>query len=110
MKQGGDEYLQLEEENKKKRAFMNQFRPEHKYWNFIEDCPDDQKVEHVLRYDANPVACYSDGRVEVILQNLLEIGMNLKNHEDTKWKLLRTRTMEIFVSQNKQEAEEEKEK
>lgn len=101
MKQGGDEFIAEEEVKRKKRAFMNQFRPENKYWNFIEDCPEDQKVDHVLRYDANPASCYCDGRVEKILNNLVEIGMHLKGHEDTKWNLLRKRTIAIFEEENK---------
>ena len=106
MKVGGEEFQTEEEEKKKKRAFMNQFRPENKYWNFIEDCPEEQKVDHVLRYDANPVACYSDGRVEKILNSLVEIGMHIRSHEDTKWNLLRKRTMQIFEAQDTQEKAE----
>ena len=41
---------------------MNQLRPPH-YWNFFEDCPDEEKVSHVLRWDADPISCYKDGRV-----------------------------------------------
>jgi hypothetical protein len=43
-------------------------------------------VEHVLRYDADPTKCYEDGRVEKILENLDEIGLNLKNYEEVNWR------------------------
>lgn len=65
---------------------MNQFRPENKYWNFIQDGPQEDLVEHVLRYDADPTKCYEDGRVEKILENLDEIGLNLKNYEEVNWR------------------------
>ena len=50
----------------KKRKFMNSVRPPN-YWNFFEDCKEEEKVEHVLRYNAKPQEAYRDGRVERIL-------------------------------------------
>ena len=70
-------------------------RPPH-YWNFFEDGPEDLRVKHVLRYNADPCSAYSDGRVEAILQNIMEIGNNLKGYEAEKWKLLMTHVNEIF--------------
>ena len=72
----------------KKRKFMYSIRPPH-YWNFFEDCKDDEKVQHVIRYNAKPQECYRDGRIERIMQNLEEIGMNLAKHEPFKFNLLR---------------------
>lgn len=71
-----------------KRKFLHQLRPPY-YWNFFEDCKEEDKVQHVLRHNANPVECYKDGRIEKILQNIEEIGMNLKNYEPEKFGLLR---------------------
>ena len=31
------------------------------------DNKEDEKIAHVLRYDADPVSCYRDGRIEKIL-------------------------------------------
>ena len=50
----------------KKRKFLYQLRPPY-YWNFFEDCRDELKVKHVLRYNANPEKCYDDGRVQIIM-------------------------------------------
>ena len=41
----------------KKRKFLNELRPP-KYWNFVQKCPEDLKVKHILRFDANPAGCY----------------------------------------------------
>ena len=75
---------------------MNQFRPP-QYWNFFEDNenPNDN-VKHVLRYDANPLAAYSDDRVKPILEKIEEIGNNLKGYEDIKWKQMLEHNFEIF--------------
>jgi len=51
-----------------------------------------------LRANADPLDLniYSDGRVKKIMDNISEIGMNLKGYEQSNWDLLRKRTMEIF--------------
>jgi hypothetical protein len=59
---------------------MNDLRPPG-YWNFFEDCKEEDKVAHVLRYNANPKQSYNDGRIETILENIELIGMNLSKHE-----------------------------
>ena len=66
------------------------------YWNFYEDCKEEEKVPHVLRFNAKPQESYRDGRVEKILDNLERIGMNLKNYEPEKFNLLRKQTLVIF--------------
>jgi hypothetical protein len=63
-------------EHIKKRRFMNEIRPP-MYWNFFEDGPEAHRVKHVLRHNADPTKCYSDGRVEKIMTTIEEIGMNL---------------------------------
>lgn len=78
-----------------KRKFMNDIRPPH-YWNFIEDGPEENRVQHVMRYNAKPTECYEDGRVEKILQYIEEIGMSLQSFEEDKWKTLRLRTLDVF--------------
>ena len=47
----------------KRRKFLNQLRPPG-YWNFFEDCKEENKTQHVLRFDAKPKECYSDGRID----------------------------------------------
>lgn len=77
-------FMEKAMEHNKKRKFMVGFRPPN-YWNFTEDCKEEDKVEHVMRYNAKPSECYRDGRVEKILNNLEEIGMNLCKHEPQKF-------------------------
>ena len=96
-----DDFDQMVKDRNKKRKFMNTIRPPY-YWNFFDDAPAANKVDHVLRYDADPTKCYSDGRVEQIMTNIEEIGMNLKAYQDTIWKLLRQRTLDIFKEKKKQ--------
>ena len=35
-------------------------------WGFKQE-PSDKPVKHVLRADADPIACYADGRIQKIL-------------------------------------------
>ena len=72
-------------EHIRKRKFMDAHRPHAGFWNLYEDGPDHEKVEHVLRHDANPEKCYIDGRVKKILENITEIGMSLRTYEEEKW-------------------------
>ena len=58
-----------------------------KIWNFFDD-NDSEKIEHVIRHDANPVACYQDGRIQKIMTNVQEIAMNLATHNEEIWKSL----------------------
>lgn len=62
----------------KKRTFMVPFRPHQKIWNLdfneeeCHECKDGQNTgnccgerpKHVLRADADPAACYIDGRIK----------------------------------------------
>ena len=74
---------------------MNGIRPP-SYWNFFEDGNEQDRVKHVLRYNANPMQSYQDGRIEDILQNIAEIGNNLRNYEEQKWKTLMKHVQLIF--------------
>ena len=78
---------------------MNEIRPPN-YWNFIEDGPDATRVKHVLRANARPNECYEDGRVQLILTAIEEIGMSLQRYEESKWQTLRNRTLDIFKHEN----------
>ena len=95
METGAEEYEAKAMTDIKKRGFINSIRPPH-YWNFFEDGKEEDRVQHVMRYDANPFKCYNDGRVEVIMQNISEIANNLKNYEDVKWKMMLKMSWEIF--------------
>jgi len=97
----GEVFAEKAEVDNKKRRFMNTIRPPY-YWNFFEDGPMPDRVDHVLRYNAKPQDCYSDGRVEKILTNIEEIGMNLQRYEEQKWNLLKKYTLDIFVQEEKQ--------
>lgn len=97
----GEQYEEKAKGDNKKRRFMNTIRPPY-YWNFFEDGPMPDRVDHVLRYNAKPEDCYSDGRVEKILTNIEEIGMNLQRYEEQKWKTLRKHTLDIFTHEYKE--------
>lgn len=101
MPKDGDLYEEKELNDMKKRRFMNEIRPPF-YWNFFEDGPEVNRVKHVLRYNADPVKCYTDGRVEKILTTIEEIGMNLQKYETSKWEMLRKRTIDIFHHEHSQ--------
>jgi len=92
---GSDAFMEKAMADIKKRKYMNSYRPPD-YWNFFEDCKEEEKVSHVLRFNAKPSQCYKDGRIESILQNIEEIGMNLSKHEPEKFQQLRKRTLAIF--------------
>ena len=95
MTKDGEVFEEKAKVDNKKRRFMSTLRPPY-YWNFFEDGPLPDRVDHVLRYNAKPTDCYSDGRVEKILTNIEEIGMNLQRYEEQKWKTLRKQTLVIF--------------
>ena len=81
---GSDEFMERKMAEMKKRKFMDAYRPP-SYWNFYEDCKDDEKVDHVLRFNAVPTESYRDGRIETILTNIEQIGMNLSKYEPAKF-------------------------
>jgi hypothetical protein len=85
------------QEHMRKRRFMEIFRPHNSFWNLFEDGPQTEKVEHVLRYNADPNASYQDGRVKKILENITEIGVNLRSYEKEKWDQLLEHTHQVFV-------------
>lgn len=91
------EYKETKNKEIKKRKDFYQLRPP-ECWNFFDDSPEEQQAKHVLRANADPLDLniYSDGRVKKIMDNISEIGMNLKGYEQSNWDLLRKRTMEIF--------------
>lgn len=61
-------------EDNLKRQYLNDHRPP-VCWNFFEDGA--QKVKHILRFDANPYKCYSDGRVEKVMTSIYDMGEHL---------------------------------
>ena len=73
-------------------------------WNFFEDCPEEEKAQHLLRANASAEVkkCYEDGRVEKILENIEVIGHNLKSHEQTNWERLKKHILEIFNEEYKE--------
>lgn len=97
-----DKIAQLQD---KKRRFMNDLRPG-KIWNFFEDCPQDEKVDHVMRYNAKPEACYVDGRVNEILAAIEDISMNIANHLEVPWNNLVDNTLVVFKAINEHHKEE----
>ena len=66
------------------------------YWNFFEDGSEGKKVQHVLRSAADPTKAYTDGRIEKILGSIEQIGKNLSNHEEVKWRRLMKYALSIF--------------
>ena len=91
-----EDYANYAKNMDEKRKFMNDLRPG-RIWNFFQD-PEDEKVDHVMRHDANPDACYIDGRVKEILNNIDEMAMNLANHEPVVWEMILKNTHAVFKS------------
>ena len=100
MTKDGEVFEEKAKVDNKKRRFMSTLIPPY-YWNFFEDVPEENKIPHVLRYDADPAKCYQDGRVEKIMSGIDEIGMNLCKYEEKKWEMLRKWTLEIFAHEYK---------
>jgi len=96
MPKDGDMFEDKEKIKNRKRKFMNTIRPPD-YWNFFDDAPSVDRVQHVLRYNAKPHSSYSDGRVEEIMNTIEEIGMNLQRYEEAKWNTIKKHTLEIFA-------------
>ena len=87
---------------------MNELRPG-KIWNFFEDCPESERVAHIMRYNAKPEACYVDGRINEILANIEEISSNLATHSEVVWDNLVKNTHQVFKTmQEKHHLELEK--
>lgn len=82
---------------------MNYMRPPY-CWNFFDD--HEEKIEHVLRPDAQPQKCYIDGRVESIMEDLYQLGHHLTMYNDVNWATLRKFTIEIFKAEAKKEHEQ----
>lgn len=93
----GAEYEKWAMAREKRRKFLNSMRPP-KIWNFFDDSEGD-KIDHVIRHDANPVACYQDGRIQKIMSNVQEIAMNLATHNEEIWKSLQRNTLEVFAAE-----------
>ena len=96
------EFKEVKSKEIKKRKDFYQLRPP-ECWNFFDDSPEEQQAKHVLRANADPLnlKIYSDGRVEKIMKNIEEIGINLSRYEQSNWDLLRKRTLEIFQKEFK---------
>lgn len=84
-------------DHNKKREYMHKFRPHTCAWNLFEDCMEEDRCAHILRHNADPTSAYIDGRVEKILANISELGINLMSYEKEKWQQLLVHTHEIFV-------------
>ena len=61
----GEEYEEMANKQASKRRVLLPLRPtdNNKVWNFFEDCDEDLKTPHVLRFNANPEKAYEDGRI-----------------------------------------------
>ena len=84
-----------------KRKFLANLRPSDKIWNFFEDCDDDDKVKHVLRWNAKPEASYCDNRVQDIMENIEVLAENLKTWNEPVWNSLMRNTLVIFKHEAK---------
>ena len=63
---------------------MNDLRPPG-YWNFFEDCKEEDRVEHVLRYNADPKKSYQEH--PCLAPNLLCINTE-KPHDEAFYREL----------------------
>ena len=85
----------------KKRAFMDNLRPDQRCWNFEID-EEESKVDHVLRVGADPRKSYIDGRIEKLLDKVEKMGTHLRVYQEQRWTMLNQLTWEIFESQEKE--------
>ena len=99
-----DDFEEFKNKESSKRRFLLPLRPTDnlRIWNFFEDCDEDLKTKHVLRFNANPEKAYEDGRIQKIMENLDEIAMNLKSHNEQVWTQLRKNTMAVFQQEYKE--------
>jgi len=105
-----DRTKEAEEQDKeqdRKRTFLNSYLRPPYCWNFFE--PEEETTQHVLRPTANPMECYRDKRIESIMEDIDQLGLNLKNHEDVNWKQLLDYVIKIFLAEYKEEQEYVKE-
>lgn len=100
----GEEYEELANKESSKRRFLLPLRPTDplKIWNFFEDCDENLKTKHVLRFNANPEKAYEDGRIQAIMTNLDDIAMNLKSHNEEVWLTLKRNVMDVFKQEEKE--------
>jgi hypothetical protein len=55
-----------------------------------------------MRYNADPRLSYEDNRMQMILDNITEIGINLRTYEQEKWEQLLDHNHQIFNADYKQ--------
>lgn len=97
----GEEFEEEAKAMEAKRKFLANLRPSDKIWNFFEDCDDDDKVKHVLRWNAKPEASYCDNRVQDIMENIEVLAENLKTWNEPVWNSLMRNTLVIFKHEHK---------
>lgn len=82
----------LREDDTKKEDINNKRPPA--LWNH----PDNEEYEHKYRSIAAPQECYVDMRVQALMTLLEELGNHLYSHKKVLWKVLISRTIDIFVN------------
>lgn len=98
----GPEYEKHEQEMEAKRKILAQLRPSDKIWNFFEDCDEEDRVKHVMQYNAKPEASYCDGRIQSIMENIELLAANLKDFNEPVWTSLMRNTVVIFKAEMKE--------
>lgn len=94
----------------RKRDFLRHLRPDQKHpvWNFTEDEPENV-TPHVLNEYANPKIPYEEDcekRVELTIENITTLAMHLKTYNKESWDTLVNYVVQIFIAQEKSEADE----
>lgn len=79
----------------KRRNFAVKFRPHEKYWNFVQEDPND-RLPHLLRASADPMKPYIDTRVSELMALVEAMGEHTKSHASEQWEHLNKATMAIF--------------
>lgn len=82
----------LREEDTKKEDINNRRPPA--LWNH----PDNEFLEHKYRSIAAPQECYVDMRIQALFTLLEELGAHLYSNKKTLWKVLISRTIDIFIN------------
>lgn len=92
-----DQFYKAALEEMKKRKFLDQMRPP-KVWGFKQD-PSEAPVKHVLRAEADPRACYTDGRIEAVLASVDSFAKDLQTYNPESWSTLTKHTLSVFVDE-----------
>lgn len=57
-------------------------------------------MKHVLRAEADPRACYADGRIDTVLASIDSFAKDLQTYNPESWNTLTGHTLNVFVDEH----------